>query len=99
MRRIIRCAVDRWDVNGGVEKALCIAVAESGLNPEAVSAGGKYLGLYQHSAQAWPDRYDEWTRPAWELDEDALSGRANAIVTIRMVHENGWGPWSGVGDC
>ncbi|HET7236791.1 MAG TPA: hypothetical protein VFK59_10215 [Actinomycetota bacterium] len=99
MRRIIRCAVERWEVPGGADKAVCIAAAESGLNPEAVSANGEYLGLYQHMAEAWPDRYREWTRPAWELSEDALSGRTNAIVTIRMVSENGWGPWSGVGDC
>ena len=99
MKRIIRCAVERWDVDGGADTAICIAIAESDLNPEASSAEGAYLGLYQHSAEAWPDRYDAWTRPAWELDEDALSGRTNAIVTIRMVSENGWGAWSGVGDC
>jgi hypothetical protein len=99
MKRIIRCATDRWSVPGGAEKAICIADAESHLNPDAVSAGGTYLGLYQHLAEAWPERYEEWTRRAWELDESALSGRTNAIVTIRMVHENGWGPWSGVGDC
>ena len=99
MKRIIRCAVERWDVNGGADKAICIAIAESDLNPEATSAGGAYLGLYQHSAEAWPDRYDAWTMRAWELDESALSGRTNAIVAIRMVSENGWGDWSGVGDC
>jgi hypothetical protein len=99
MKRIIRCAVERWDVEGGASKAICIADAESALNPESTGAQGAYLGLYQHSAKAWPDRYDAWTRRAWELDDDALSGRTNAIVTIRMVSENGWGPWSGVGDC
>ena len=99
MRRIIRCAVDLWDVEGGIEKALCIAVAESNLNPKAVSPGGTYIGLYQHNADSWPDRYEAWTRPDWELNESALSGRTNAIVTIRMVHANGWGPWASVDDC
>jgi hypothetical protein len=99
MKRIIRCATGRWDVNGGADKAICIAVAESDLNPEAVSADGTYLGLFQHGTDAWPDRYETWTQTAWELDESALSGRTNAIVTIRMVSENGWGGWSGVGDC
>jgi len=99
MKRIIRCAVERWDVDGGAPKAICIAIAESDLDPEATTADGAYLGLYQHSAEAWPDRYETWTRRAWELDVDALSGRTNAIVTIRMVSENGWGAWSGVGDC
>jgi len=99
MKRIIRCAAERWEVPGGAGTAICIAKAESNLDPEVVSAGGDYLGLYQHSAEAWPDRYDTWTRPGWELDESALSGRTNAIVAIRMVSENGWGAWSGVGDC
>jgi hypothetical protein len=98
-RRLIRCAVDRWEVPGGADKAICIADAESNLNPRATSAGGEYLGLFQHSAEAWPDRYETWTRPGWGLDDSALSGRTNAVVTIRMVNEDGWGPWEGVGDC
>jgi hypothetical protein len=98
-KRLIRCAADRWAVPGGAAKAICIARAESDLDPEAESASGDYLGLFQHSADAWPDRYREWTRPSWGLDESALSGRTNAIVTIRMVNANGWGPWSGVDGC
>lgn len=98
-KRLIRCAADRWSVPGGAEKAICIARTESDLDPEAVSAGGDYLGLFQHSAEAWPDRYEQWTRDSWSLDESALSGRTNAIVTVRMVNANGWGPWEGVGDC
>jgi hypothetical protein len=98
-KRYIRCAADRWAVPGGAERAICIARAESDLDPETVSAGGEYLGLFQHSAEAWPDRYEEWTRESWGLDESALSGRTNAIVTIRMVNANGWGPWSGVDGC
>jgi hypothetical protein len=98
-KRLIRCAAGRWPVPGGAEKAICIADAESHLNPRTTSAGGEYLGLFQHSAEAWPARYETWTRPAWGLDESALSGRTNAIVTMRMVNEDGWGPWEGVGDC
>ena len=98
-RRLIRCASDRWEVPGGFEKALCIAEAESGLNPSTTSQGDEYLGLYQHSAEAWPARFEAWTRPAWDLDESALSARTNAVVTMRMVNSNGWGPWEGVGDC
>ncbi len=99
MKRLIRCAADRWEVPGGARRAICVAVVESDLDPEATSAGGDYLGLYQHSAEYWPDRYDTWTRPSWDLDESALSGRTNAIVTIRMVNDGGWGPWANVGDC
>lgn len=98
-KRLIRCAAERWAVPGGTERAICIADVESGLNPEATSQDGEYLGLFQHSAEAWPDRYRAWTRPGWELDESALSGRTNAIVTMRMVNADGWGPWEHVGDC
>jgi hypothetical protein len=98
-RRLIQCAAEEWRVPGGAKRAICIADAESHLNPKAVSAGRRYLGLFQHSAEAWPDRYESWTKRAWDLDESALSGRTNAIVTIRMVNANGWGPWSGVDDC
>jgi len=95
--RIIQCATDHWPVPGGAEKAICIAQRESGLIPTASSPSGLYLGLFQHSAAAWPDRYDEWTRPAWELKRTALNGRTNAVVTVRMVNAEGWGPWSGLG--
>lgn len=98
-KRLIRCATEEWPVPGGVDRAVCIAEAESDLNPKATSPDGSYLGLFQHAADAWPDRYEEWTEDEWELDERALNGRTNAIVTIRMVSANGWGPWRGVGNC
>jgi hypothetical protein len=100
MKRIIRCAVDLWPVPGGAAKAICIADRESHLNPEASSRTGKYLGLFQHSAAAWPNRYTSYTRPEWKLHTSALNGRTNAIVTIRMVHAvgtKGWRPWAGAG--
>jgi hypothetical protein len=92
MRRRITCAVDRFGpVGGGASRAICIAKRESGLDPTAKSATGKYLGLYQHSAKLWPDRFKQWTRKAWGLSDRALSGRSNSIVTIRMVHAiGGW---------
>lgn len=99
VKRLIRCTTDEWPVRGGAEKAICIAHAESHLNPKARSADGTYLGLFQHSADAWPDRYRAWTKRRWELDDRAGNARTNTIVTIRMVTANGWGPWRGVGDC
>jgi hypothetical protein len=95
--RIITCAAERWPVPGGAEKAICIADRESGLVPTAQSPTGMYLGLFQHSAEAWGDRYLEWTRPVWQLKPNALNGRTNAIVTMRMANATGWGPWAGVG--
>ncbi|MEX0753776.1 MAG: hypothetical protein WEA54_01750 [Actinomycetota bacterium] len=99
-KRLIRCAVAHWPVRGGVDKALCIAKRESGLIPRAVSADGRYLGLYQHAKRYWPSRYDATTQPDWRLENDALNGRTAAIVTMRMVHRggrHGWDPWRGRG--
>jgi hypothetical protein len=97
MKRIITCSAGLWPVRGGATKAICIARRESDLDPKASSRTGRYLGLYQHEATAWSSRFDKWTRSWWELKDDALNGRSNAIVTMRMVHANGWGPWKGVG--
>jgi len=99
-RRQIVCAVDLFGpVPGGTERAICIARRESGLDPTATSSPtGEYRGLYQHDRDMWPARYDSYTQPVWELSRRALSGRTNAIVTVRMVvdmgtwHEAGWPP-------
>lgn len=85
-KRQIRCAVhDFGPVRGGAPRAICIAKRESGLIPTAESPTGKYLGLFQHAAKAWDTRYQDYTKPAWELPTSALKGRTNAVVTIRMV--------------
>jgi hypothetical protein len=96
-KRRIMCAVDRFGpVPGDVERALCIARRESGLDPTATSEPeGIYRGLFQHDRTLWPDRYDRHTRPAWELSRRALNGRTNAIVTIRMVFA--FGTWRAAG--
>jgi hypothetical protein len=99
VKDLIRCSAKRWGVPGGAARAICIAKTESGLNPKSTSSDGTYLGLFQHGADAWSDRYDKWTRRAWHLDPRALNGRTNTIVTIRIVSATGWGPWSGVGEC
>jgi hypothetical protein len=96
-KELIRCAVRRWAVEGGAARAICIARRESGLVPTAASAGGDFLGLFQHMASAWPERYDAWAWPGWGLKRTALNGRTNTIVTIRMVHDGGWGPWGSLG--
>lgn len=98
VKRLIRCATATWEVPGGSVKAICIARRESGLDPRAVSEPeGLYVGLFQHSAEMWPDRYGTWTMRAWELRQRALNARTNTIVTIRMVNAHGWGPWRGPG--
>jgi hypothetical protein len=91
----IRCAVRRWSVPGGVTTALCIAKRESGLLPWAESEDGLNKGLYQQHVDYWDGNYDTYTRRAWELSRRILSGRTNSIVSIRMAHDIGWGPWGG----
>jgi hypothetical protein len=90
-KRRITCAVQRFGpVPGGATRAICIARRESGLDPSATSEPtGRYRGLYQHDRAMWPDRYDEYTIPWWELSPRVLNGRTNAIVTIRMVRDAG----------
>jgi hypothetical protein len=97
-KELIRSAVARWAVNGGAARAICIAKRESGLIPTAESSDGDFLGLFQHMASAWPDRYDAWTWPGWQLKSGALNGRTNTVVTIRMAHAGGWGAWGAL-DC
>jgi hypothetical protein len=96
-KRLIECAATRWPVEGGAEKAICIAERESGLIPTASSATGIYVGLFQHSAADWPRRYDEWTKPWWRLKENPYNGRTNSIVTMRIAHAEGWEAWAGAG--
>jgi hypothetical protein len=101
-RRLIECAVGAYGpVTGGAPRAICIAKRESGLIPSASSKTGQYLGLYQHAATYWPDRFDTYTRNSWDLSSSALSGRSNAIVTVRMVHAMGGWKRAGwpVGSC
>lgn len=95
-RRTIRCAVrSLGPVPGGVARAVCIARRESGLRPDALSPTGMYRGLFQHARAYWPWRYDTFTRKVWQLPEGALSGRSNAVVTIRMVRA--YGTWAEAG--
>lgn len=92
VRRLIRCAVRRWPVPGGARKALAVARCESGLWPWA--DGGESEGVFQHLRWYWPARYALYTKPRWELGDSVFNARANVIVSIRMAHRGGWGPWS-----
>ena len=98
---LIGCAVRRWDVDGGLSKALDVAQCESGLWPWAV--GGDNLGVFQHKARYWAGRVHALLRREWfyqlrdgkpDTIPSAFNARANVLVAIRMVHGGGWGPWS-----
>lgn len=91
IRSLVKCAARRWPVPGGVRKALAVASCESHFEPDAYGNGN--AGVYQHRLRYWPGRYDDFTYPSWRLFESAYNGRTNVIVTMRMVHRYGWGPW------
>jgi len=89
LKRLIRCAARRWDVSGGGRKALSVARCESGFDPDAYNPGG-YAGVYQQATRYWPTR----ARTYGFRDYSVYNGRANVIVSVRMAHRGGWGPWS-----
>lgn len=102
---LIDCAVRRWPVPGGLQKALYIAQRESGLlwwaaNParEACNSGWGSCGVYQHLARYWPARVRKYLQPEWFPhtwpDVPWWNARANVIVAIRMAHSGGWCPWT-----
>ena len=95
-RRTLECVVDRFGpIDGGVPKATQVGSCESGWNRLA-SNGGAYLGLFQHAASSWSGRV-HWAMPdGWRVGPwwSPWNSRAQIVVTVRMVHAGGWGPWT-----
>ena len=89
LKRLIRCAARRWDVAGGPDKAVAVARCESRLNPRAYNPGG-YAGVFQQATRYWPSRATIYGFH----DYSVYNGRANIMVSIRMAHRGGWGPWA-----
>jgi len=89
IKQLIRCAAEHWNVPGGADLALYIADRESHYYPNAYNPSG-CAGIYQHKLSYWPERAASFGFRGWS----AYNARANIIVTMRMVHEVGWGPWS-----
>jgi hypothetical protein len=89
LKRLIRCAARRWDVSGGPDKAVSVARCESRFDPDAYNPGG-YAGVYQQATRYWPSRASTYGF----RDYSVYNGRANIMVSVRMAHRGGWGPWS-----
>lgn len=89
------CALAKWSVSGGYVRFYAVADCESGWNRFA-SNSGRYLGLFQHSATYWGGRVRAYEPPAWDkgLSSRWQNSRTQVVVTARMVHGGGWGPWS-----
>ena len=89
VKQLILCAARRWDSPGTPGQAISVARCESNLNPHAFNSGG-YAGLFQQSTRYWPGRAAAYGFRGWS----AFNARANIIVTMRMVKQYGWDPWS-----
>jgi hypothetical protein len=87
VKKLIRCAAEHHGVS--TERALYIAWRESRYQPSAYNEDGPAAGIYQHLTKYWPERAERYGFPGWS----AFDGRANIIVTMRMVSRIGWGPW------
>jgi len=89
VKSLIKCAAEHWTVPGGPAMALAIADRESHYQPRAYNPSG-CAGIYQHMLRYWPGRAAAYGFGGWS----AFNARANIIVTMRMVHLSGWGPWA-----
>lgn len=93
--RLIRCAVRRWVVPGGVGKALDVADCESGFRPDAYGNGNG--GVFQHRLPYWGSRAASLLRDSWGIGGSWRNARANVIVAIRYAHRLGWAAWTCAG--
>ena len=92
VEQAIRCAVSKWSVPGGALKALSVARCESGFNEHATYTD--HVGVYQHVRRYWPARFRAHRVRGWHMHPSPFNARSNVVVSIRMVHSGGWGPWS-----
>jgi hypothetical protein len=92
--RTARCAVDRWSVAGGLAKFVAVIDCESGWSRFAYNSAGPYVGLFQHDLWAWPLRVRAYEPLKWDLKESWSNARTAIVITARMVHMGGWGPWT-----
>ena len=93
VKQVIRCAVQKWNVPGGIRTAISIASCESGSDLQDPGGDG-YAGPFQQSERYWPDRRRFYKPTGWVLQHSAEQPRANVIVSIRMAHGSGWSAWS-----
>ena len=79
-----------------VEVALCVAEAESGLDPLAVNPVTRAAGLFQFLPSTWASLSD---LAGWDA-ASVFDARANAGVAAWTVAQYGWHPWRSIAtDC
>jgi hypothetical protein len=93
VRQSIRCAATKWHVPGGPSKAVRIARCESGLNPRARL--GQFSGVFQQGSSWWRGRFRQYNpNHGYKLSRSIWNARSNIVVSVRMMHAVGLGPWS-----
>jgi hypothetical protein len=96
VRRIIRCAVRRWAVPGGVTQAFSVAGCEDGFRPDAFNptgcSGYGCFSIYQQHGRWWYPRAEALLPDRWEVGHGPFNARANVLVSVQMVHRS-WS-WS-----
>jgi hypothetical protein len=75
-----------------VDVALCVAEAESGLDPLAVNPVTEAAGLFQFMPSTW----DALSELAGWSGASVYDARANASVAAWTVRHYGWHPWRSV---
>lgn len=96
--RTITAAAERFHVSSSVMR--CIAYRESRYNERAYNSYSGASGLFQHLRSYWPGRvryYNGHVGDWLKIKPNAspFSMRANSLVTARMMHTGGLGPWGG----
>lgn len=87
VKKLIKCSARHWGVNP--RKALWVADRESDFRPKAFNRSSCAKGIFQHLCRYWDGRAYAYGFK----DRSAFNGRANIIVTMKMVRRYGWSPW------
>lgn len=96
VKRTLRCAAERWEPAGGIERAFDVVSCESGFRARAQNPGSSAAGVWQVVSSTWDswlERFDGLVE-RWDLSRKVLNGRTNAILGTRVAR-SGYGPWSG----
>lgn len=92
VKHTIRCAVKRWPVPGGLDRAMYIADRESNFQQFATNPSG-CRGIYQWADGTWSSVLDDFPRLYALLDHNVYNARSNVMYAIRYGNLRGWGPW------
>ena len=88
----IRCAARRWPVD--LSRVMAIADRESGFNARADNTEGSgACGVFQHIG--FVPRVQKFNAqvPHGNAAPSCYNGRANVMVSVRMMHNSGFDPW------